>query len=146
MYRFDQNKMVRLISEIRKSLERLKNLSELEETDFLNDPDKVASAKYHFIVAIEASIDMCNHVISKNGMRIPEDYADTFRVMKDAGAFDKHFTDNLVKMAKFRNRLVHLYWEVDDKTVYRILKSHLADFKKLIDSFSDFLGWKNAVD
>jgi len=51
MHRFDQNKMVRLISEIRKSLERLKHLSELQEADFLNDPDKIASAKYHFIVA-----------------------------------------------------------------------------------------------
>lgn len=135
--------MVRLISEIRKSLERLKNLSELHEADFLNDPDKIASAKYHFIVAIEAGIDMCNHVISKNGMRIPEDYSDTFRVMKEEGAFDKYFTDNLVKMAKFRNRLVHLYWEVDDKTVYQILKNHLVDFKRFLGSFADFLGWKN---
>lgn len=36
--------MVRLISEIRKSLERLKSLSDLQEADFLNDPDKIASA------------------------------------------------------------------------------------------------------
>ncbi|MBW1778201.1 MAG: DUF86 domain-containing protein [Deltaproteobacteria bacterium] len=146
MHRFDQNKMVRLISEIRKSLERLRHLSELQEADFLNDPDKIASAKYHFIVAIEAGIDMCNHVISKNEMRIPEDYSDTFRVMEEQGAFDKNFADTLVKMAKFRNRLVHLYWEVDDKTVYRILKNHLDDFKRFLGSFADFLGWKNAAD
>lgn len=143
MHRFDQNKMVRLISEIRKSIERLKKLSDLKELEFLNDPDKIASAKYHFIVAIEASIDICNHVISKNGLRIPEDYSDTFRVMKEAGAFDKHFTDSLMKMAKFRNRLVHLYWEIDDKTVYLILKNHLPDFNKLLDSLSKFLEWKN---
>jgi len=28
----------------------------------LNDPDKIGSAKYHFIVAIESAIDMCNEV------------------------------------------------------------------------------------
>jgi len=39
----------------------------------LNDPDKIGSAKYHFIVAIESAIDMCNHVISRNGYRVPED-------------------------------------------------------------------------
>jgi len=81
MHRFDQNKMVKLVSELRKSLKSLLLLSELAEKAFLDNPDKIASAKYHFIVAIEACIDMCNHLISINELRVPEDYADTFRVM-----------------------------------------------------------------
>lgn len=141
MHRFDQNKMVKLVSELRKSLKSLLLLSELEEKAFLEDPDKIASAKYHFIVAIEVCIDMCNHLISRNGLKIPEDYSDTFRVMMDAGAFDKLFVDNLVKMAKFRNRLVHLYWEVDDKTVYLILQNNLGDFKKFLNALAKFLNW-----
>lgn len=133
--------MVKLVSELRKSLKSLLLLSELEEKAFLEDPDKIASAKYHFIVAIEVCIDMCNHLISRNGLKIPEDYSDTFRVMMDAGAFDKLFVDNLVKMAKFRNRLVHLYWEVDDKTVYLILQNNLGDFKKFLNALAKFLNW-----
>lgn len=30
-------------------------------------------------MAVEAAIDMVNHLISKNGYRIPEDYAEAFR-------------------------------------------------------------------
>jgi len=45
------------------------------------------------------------------------------------------------KMAKFRNRLVHIFWEIDDARVYQILKDHLGDFKKLVDSIARFLRW-----
>lgn len=43
----------------------------------------------------------------------------------------------------FRNRLVHIYLEVENKQVYEILQDRLNDFKKFIDSISSFLGWQN---
>jgi len=141
MPQFDQEKVVKLVSEFRKSVSRLKKLKKLGQKEFLNDPDKIGSAKYHFIVAIESSIDMCNHIISRNGFRVPEDYADTFRVMKEEGAFDEGFSEELIKMAKFRNRLVHLYWDLDDARIHKILAEHLEDFKKYIDAIAGFLEW-----
>ncbi len=35
-------------------------------------------------------------------------------------------------MARFRNRLVHLYWEVDDQQVYHILTHDLDDFDAFV--------------
>ena len=143
MPQFDQEKMVKLVSELRKSVARLTDIAKLPQDEFLNDPDKIGSTKYHFIVAIESSIDMCNHIISRNGYRVPEDYGDTFRVMGEVGALDTDFSDDLRNMAKFRNRLVHLYWEVDDQQLYEILQNRLVDFKKFLDSLASFLGWQN---
>ena len=105
---FDQEKMVRLVSELRKSVARLRDISSLPLTDFLKDPDKIGSSKYHFIVAIESCIDISNHIISRNGYRVPEDYGDTFRVMGEVGAIDLGFSEELTSMAKFRNRLVFI--------------------------------------
>ena len=143
MPQFDQETMVKLVSELRKNVARLQDLAKLTEADFLKDPDKIGSAKYHFIVAIESCIDMCNHVISRNGFRAPEDYGDTFRVMNEEGALEPDFSDDLVNMAKFRDRLVHIYLEVENKQVYEILQDRLNDFKKFVDSISNFLGWQN---
>jgi uncharacterized protein YutE (UPF0331/DUF86 family) len=143
MPQFDQETMVKLVSELRKNVARLQDLSMLTEAEFLKDPDKIGSAKYHFIVAIESCIDMCNHVISRNGFRAPEDYGDTFRVMNEEGALEPDFSDDLVNMAKFRDRLVHIYLEVENKQVYEILQDRLNDFKKFVDSISNFLGWQN---
>ena len=141
---FDQEIMVRLITELRKSVARLRDLSKLSEAEFLKDPDKIGSAKYHFIVAIECCIDMCNHVIARNGYRAPEDYGDIFRVMSEQGAFKPDFSDELVNMAKFRNRLVHIYLDVGNKKVYEILQDRIGDFKKFVDAIANFLDLQSA--
>jgi uncharacterized protein YutE (UPF0331/DUF86 family) len=141
MLLYDQEKMAKLVSEFRKSVARLRKLTQLEQQKFLSDPDKIGSAKYHFIVAIESCIDMCNHIISRNGYRVPEDYGDTFKVMSEEGAFDTEFAVELIKMEKFRNRLVHLYWEIDDKLIYKILEECLGDFNTFLNSIADFLEW-----
>ena len=114
MPQYDSDIMLRLVSELRKSVCRLQILSTLKQEEIVADPDKIASAKYHFIVAIESCIDMCNHLISRNSFRVPDDYADTFRVMAEEGVLENELLDDLVAMAKFRNRLVHLYWEVNN--------------------------------
>lgn len=121
--RFDQEKAVKLVSHLRGSVERLRKLSNLPLDQFLEDPDKIGSAKYHFIVAIESCIDLANHIISQNGYRAPEDYGDSFTVLGEAGAIDRDFSLFLVQMAKFRNRLVHLYWEIDDTQFHEFLKT-----------------------
>jgi len=42
-------------------------------------------------------------------------------------------------MVSFRNRVVHLYWEVDDNTMYRILQDNLGDFENYITYILDFV-------
>ena len=137
---FNPDKVSLLVSEMRKAVGQLKSLGAIGKEAFTRDPDKIGSAKYHFIIAIEAAIDICNHIISRNGYRAPDDYADTFQVLADEGAFDRTFTRELREMAKFRNRLTHLYWEVDDGQVYDILRERLDDFKEFLDSIAVFLG------
>jgi uncharacterized protein YutE (UPF0331/DUF86 family) len=140
---FEVDKLVKLTSELRKSVQRLTELGKLSTEEFIADPDKIGSAKYHLIVAIEICIDICTHLISRNAYRVPEDYGDTFKVMSEVGALDGEFAEELKKMAKFRNRLVHLYWEVGDKQVHDILRTRLSDFKRFLDSIALFLGWQD---
>lgn len=139
---FNPDKIAKLISEMRKAVSRLLFLKTLDKESFLNDLDKIGSAKYNFVVAIESAIDICNHIISQNGYRVPEDYADTFQILGEQGAFDKDFVKVMKDMAKFRNRLIHIYWEVDDRQIYGIMRSHLDDFKTFIDKIAVFLNLK----
>ena len=139
MPRFNIDKIAGLVSELRKSTTYLKSLQAGGREVFLGNPDKIGSAKYHFIVAIESAIDICNHIISQNGYRAPEDYADTFQVLAENGALDEVFTKTLKEMAKFRNRLTHLYWEVNDEQVFDILQRRLDDFKVFLDRIAVFL-------
>lgn len=138
--RFDEDTIRRLSSELVSALDRLRELAALPQDAFLADPHKIASAKYNFILAIEAAVDMGSHLISKNRWRTPEDYADTFRVLGEKGVFEVPFVQELVKMARFRNRLVHLYWEVDDREVYRILTTRLGDLERFLKGIGEYIG------
>lgn len=91
-------------------------------------------------------IDLCNHIIAKNSYRAPEDYADTFRVLAGRGAFDEEYTNTLIQMARFRNRLVHIYWEVDDNELYRIIQTRLQDIRDFLKEFGTFLKAENNPD
>jgi len=128
MLRFNPDVVASFIGEIRKAVNRLKTLSQLPRQDFLRNPDKIDSTKYNLIIAIEAAVDLCNHLISYNGFRVPQSYADTFEVLKEEGLFDEDLVLRLKAMARLRNRLTHLYWDVDNETIYKILQDNLEDF------------------
>ena len=137
---FNEDKLRQISSVILSSLERLEDLRKLTRDTFASDEHKIGSAKYNLIVAIEGIINLCNHIIAKNGYRTPEDYTDTFRVMAEKNAFMPEFTNTLIKMVRFRNRLVHIYWEVDNNELYRIIHSNLQDIRRFLKEFGQFIG------
>jgi uncharacterized protein YutE (UPF0331/DUF86 family) len=142
MLRFNNDKITNLISELQNSFNRLKQFGNLKKEEFLSNPDKLDSAKYNFIVVIESAIDICNHIISQNGFRAPKDYGDTFNVLCEQGLLDKNFVKKLVAMTKFRNRLVHIYWDVDEEQVYQFLQSDLNDINIFLKNIANKLKLK----
>jgi len=78
------------------ALQRLEDLGRLSAEEFIADPHKVGSAKYNLIVTVEGAVDLCNHVVAKNELRSPEDYADTFKVMEENGLFESEFANSLM--------------------------------------------------
>jgi uncharacterized protein YutE (UPF0331/DUF86 family) len=128
----DRERIAKLISSIREAVALLQELQALSSDEFIGDKHKQSSAKYNFIAAIEAAIDLASHLISKRQLRAPEDYADTFQVLAEAGILTDAFGGELKKMARFRNRLVHRYWDVDAGELWQILQSRLGDFEKYI--------------
>lgn len=131
--------LTRLFSELAQAVEKLIQLAQTREEDFFVSFEKVDSAKYNFIVAIEAAIDICNHIIVEYNLGTPEEYSDVFRIMGENEILDEKFVERLVNMVKFRNLLVHVYWKVDEKRLYQILQKDLGDFEKFIVGVRKYL-------
>lgn len=45
----------------------------------------------------------------------------------------------MLQMVKFRNRLVHIYWNIDSAQLYGILKERLNDLEKYKDLIVTYL-------
>jgi len=52
---------------------------------------------------------------------------------------DQEFETSLIRMARFRNRLVHLYWEIDTESIYEFIHENLGDFKRFDQMVVEFL-------
>ena len=121
-------KLDQLLTRLRGYLGELRGLAAVPAGPFLSDRDKVGNAKYHFVIAIECCIDIANHIIASENFRFPKDNADSFAVLIEEGVLPETLRESLRDIARFRNRLVHIYWEVDDGRVYEYLQTVLGDF------------------
>jgi uncharacterized protein YutE (UPF0331/DUF86 family) len=102
---------------------------------FLRDKILIGSAKYYLQVSIECCLDIANHIIAAETFRAPKDYADSFKVLEEHAILNGDQGTKLRQTAEFRNRLVHLYGEIDDAYLYEFISKDLADildFKKVI--------------
>jgi uncharacterized protein YutE (UPF0331/DUF86 family) len=128
-----------LAGHVRSAVRQLREMAEMPRDAFLADSRTVNSAKYLLIVAMEAALDICNHLAARRGARSPQDYADCMVVLAEIGAIDDDLKTRLVRMARFRNLLVHVYAKVDDAQVYRVLREDLADFDRYLESLGRYL-------
>lgn len=126
-------------SDIQGAIGSLTELARLPLEAYLEDPHKVASSRYHLIVAVEASLDLANHLIAKNQFRVPQDNADTFRVLAEEDILPEDLAERLEDMARFRNLLVHRYGTVDDKRVHTIMGEDLTDLERFVDVIGEAL-------
>jgi uncharacterized protein YutE (UPF0331/DUF86 family) len=91
---------------------------------------------------IELCADIASHVISDNGLRTPETYADTFRVLAENNVLTADQFAVMEKMAKFRNIVVHQYENVDAEIVILVLRRHLSDFLLFSESICNYMKMK----
>jgi uncharacterized protein YutE (UPF0331/DUF86 family) len=127
-----------ILSNLRGYLDKLSILAALPEEAFLQEFTNVESAKRLLQVSIECCLDIAHHIVADEGYRTPADNYDTFVVLSENGVLPNAFMPTLRQMVSFRNRVVHLYWDVDDATVYHIMQSDLGDFETYIDYVLNF--------
>jgi uncharacterized protein YutE (UPF0331/DUF86 family) len=124
----DNEKITNKLMQIDEFLELLNQIGSTKEDQFVNDKILIGSAKYYLQVSIEACLDVANHIIASERLRAPKDYADSFSVLNETGFISTELCRKLRQMAKFRNRLVHLYSEIDNNYIYGFIRNDLNDF------------------
>jgi uncharacterized protein YutE (UPF0331/DUF86 family) len=128
-----------LAGHVRDSVRQLRELAQSPPEVFLAEARSVNAEKYLLIVATEAALDICNHLAARRGARSPEDYADCMAIMAEIGAIDDDLKARMMRMARFRNLLVHLYARVDDGQVHHFIRENLGDLERYLASVGRYL-------
>lgn len=106
---------------------------------FFKDEKFNSAAERILQVAIQACIDISNHLVSALGLKKPsKDTAETFRILAAEGILTEEFAKKMVRIAGYRNILVHGYLEVERGETYKNINHHLSDlveFGRQIEKF-----------
>lgn len=128
----DRNVIINRISYIEDNLRQMEILANMPEEEYLSQFYYVASSKYLLQTSIEAMLDIAHHIIARQRYRAPRSYAEAFTVLVEQGILSEKDENTYSQIAKFRNRVVHLYHEVDDKEVFRIMKECTGDIRSFL--------------
>jgi uncharacterized protein YutE (UPF0331/DUF86 family) len=102
------------------------------------DPIWLRGIKYTFITAIEACIDVAQHICSAEGWGPPADNGDAMRLLGSHDVLSADVSDALRKAVGFRNVLVHEYVKVSDEIVTARLED-LSDLVGFVEQVATFI-------
>lgn len=93
-------------------------------------------------LAIQVVIDVGNHILVSLNEHQIEEYKDVIDKMGTRGVLPKGFAHRILKIAGFRNLLIHEYAEVDVGKVHAFLKNRLGDFDEFARHIRRYLDRK----
>ena len=89
--------------------------------------------------AIQACIDTANIVISREGLKLPTSYKESFQILETNKIISQKTSALLQKMTGFRNIAVHEYQEINLEILKKIVSDHLIDFDQFNLEIAQYL-------
>ncbi len=127
-------------------------LTYLEEYRFISFEEYNASLESQFAIErliqliIQVGIDVNYYLLKKLQIPRPEQTIDSPFKIAELGIINNKLANYLSESIKLRNRLVHLYEEIDPKYIHKAIKEVLRDYsqyQKLIIQYLDQLEEQN---
>jgi uncharacterized protein YutE (UPF0331/DUF86 family) len=132
----DEDRVLRLLRSIADDTAVLRQEAQASEQR-RRDPIWLRGIKYTFVTAIEACVDVAQHICATEGWGPPADNGDAVRLLGTHGVLTPELAISMRKAVGFRNVLVHDYIEVDDEIVVGRLKglSDLDEFVRQVAAY-----------
>ena len=110
-------------------MRHLAEIAELDRETYLRGPYWTVLAERYLHVSIEAMPDTANHIIAAEGFRKPLQLRDCIAILGEEQIISQEFAQDIQQMVGLRNRLVHVYTEIDHDQIYEFLTTRLGDFE-----------------
>lgn len=135
----DRELIVDRLARLEEFLRLLEPLAALDVGTFSQDPYRYGSAERFLQLGIEAALDIGHHIVARMGLGRPQSYAEIFQILERRGILPADIAQPMSRLARWRNRLVHLYWEVDAAQVHAFLPDALRDLRRFMKAIVELL-------
>lgn len=118
----DKMLMERKIARLERNITLLEKYHRTPFEDFEKDLTIQGAALHYLVESIEIILDIGNHILAEEFKTNPESYTDIISNLGVHKIVPAKFARENANMAKFRNRIVHVYEEINLKEVYALLE------------------------
>lgn len=132
----DEVRVLRLLRSITDDISVLKHEAASDESR-RQDPLWLRGVKYTFVTAIEACVDVAQHICATEGWGPPADNGDAVRLLGEHGVCEPSLALSIRRAVGFRNVLVHDYIQVDDDIVVERLDA-VGDLEDFVAQVAEF--------
>lgn len=139
----DEKVIVRKITFINRDFKLLAGLCRLSLSEFLKKPEYEALAERYLERIIGRMIDINYHILAKAEKHSPLDMFNSFIDMGGKGYLNNQLAKKMADSAGLRNRLTHEYDEIDEKKIYKAMKSCLEDVPKYLQKIEKIIRKKS---
>ena len=108
--------------------------------EFAASPSTIAAAESYLRRALEALLDLGRHILAKGFARGVAEYKVIAAALAEEGVIRPEEAELLVRLAGYRNRMVHFYHAVSDEELRLICRDGLGDIELLLDALLRWLG------
>lgn len=129
----DANRVEDRIQRLEGLIERLDEVRRAGEDAYLANEQQRAATERWLQVAVQICIDLGTQLVTEQSARPPSDYAEVFKILGEKEVIPGDLAQRLSDAAKQRNLIVHLYMEIDDRSVFASL-AHLDDLREFAAS------------
>lgn len=117
------------VKNIQNSLRRIHEKTASGGPDSLNDMDVQDVVVLNLQRATQSAIDLAAHVVSDEGLGLPDEIRENFSLLHKAGVLTEGISEKMRNMVGFRNVAVHDYTAIDAAVVQSIVESNLKDLE-----------------
>ena len=135
----DGTLMLKKLTQLEEYVTQIEEYRALSVEQYTNDWKLQRIIERTLQMMIETCVDIVGHIISDSKFRIPDSYADSFRVLSENKIITTDLCKTMEQISKFRNVIVHHYDRVDAEIVVGILRKRINDFNKFKDAVVNWL-------
>ena len=132
-------RILELIRFIESCVEELKPFSRMTEKEFLSDRKNPPFVESYLRKALEAVFDIGRHILAKSYGFKEIEYKTIAKELGKRKVISEELSDVLIKMAGYRNRMVHFYREVTSEELHQIILNNMEDFSRFNREISSFI-------
>ena len=132
-------RILELIRFIESCVEELQPFSRMTEKEFLSDRKNPPFVESYLRKALEAVFDIGRHILAKSYGFKEIEYKTIAKELGKRKVISEELSEVLIKMAGYRNRMVHFYREVTSEELHQIILNNMEDFNRFNREVASFI-------